>query len=212
MGTMTRERDRGATEQRLIAAVGLLLSKEGFESLGVNSVAREADVDKVLIYRYFDGMAGLLGAFGRSEAFWPSVEEVIGVGSADLRELPLADRWAAGLSRYARALRHRTVTREILAWEQVEKNELTEILREIREEWFIGLLDALPEDPTQTDADLVSSVLFIVAGIHYLIARSRRHSDFSGMVIDTDEGWDRIDGIILTICRRTFREPDPHAG
>jgi len=208
MGAGTKTRDREATEQRLIAAVGVLLARKGFESLGINSVARQAGVDKVLIYRYFDGMAGLLRAFGRSETFWPSVQEVIGEGSSDLRILPLGDRWAVGLSRYARALRCRSVTREILAWEQVEKNELTEILRGIREEWFTELLRALPDDPVATDADLVTSVLFIVAGIHYLIARSRLHDDFSGMEICTDEDWDRIDGIILTMCRRTFQESE----
>ena len=207
----TRIRDREATEQRLIAAVGVLLAREGFEALGINAVARRAGVDKVLIYRYFDGMPGLLRAFGRSEAFWPSVDEVIGEGSSDLRKLPPADRWATGLSRYARALRRRKVAREIIAWEQVEKNELTEILREIREEWFTELLGALPDDPVATDADLTAGMLFIVAGIHFLVARSRLHADFSGMAIDTDEGWDHIDGIILTMCRRTFRESDHHA-
>jgi hypothetical protein len=41
-------------------------------------VAREAGVDKVLIYRYFGGVDELLGAFGQSGDFWPSVAQVIG--------------------------------------------------------------------------------------------------------------------------------------
>jgi len=206
MAAGTKTRDREATEQRLIAAVGALLAREGFGSLGINSVARRAGVDKVLIYRYFGGMPGLLRAFGRSEAFWPTVDEVVGSGSSDIRDLPLGDRWGVGLARYARALHRRSVAREILAWEQVEKNELTEILCDIREEWFTELLRALPDDPVATDADLAASVLFIVAAIHFLVARSRLHDDFSGMEIDTDEGWDHIEGVILTMCRRTFRE------
>jgi AcrR family transcriptional regulator len=50
----------------LVRAVGTLLARDGFTALGVNAVAKEASVDKVLIYRYFGGMPELLGAFGRS--------------------------------------------------------------------------------------------------------------------------------------------------
>ena len=60
-----KTRDREATRARLIAAVGNLLAREGFKGLGVNAVAREAGVDKVLIYRYFGGLPELIVAFGR---------------------------------------------------------------------------------------------------------------------------------------------------
>ena len=64
-------RDRESTRARLIAAVGTLLAREGFTGLGVNAVAREAGVDKVLIYRYFGGLPELIVAFGREGNFWP---------------------------------------------------------------------------------------------------------------------------------------------
>ena len=43
-------RDRGQTQQILIGAVGRVLAKDGFVGLGINTIAREAGVDKVLIY------------------------------------------------------------------------------------------------------------------------------------------------------------------
>lgn len=101
----TRTRDRYTTAARLLKAVETLLTREGFSGLGVNAVAREAGIDKVLIYRYFDGMPGLLRAFAHSDAFWPTVEEILGEGSSDLSRMPVADRWSTGLVRYARALR-----------------------------------------------------------------------------------------------------------
>jgi len=60
----------------LIQAVGTLLAREGFKGLGVNAVAREAGVDKVLIYRYFGGLSELIVAFGREGNFWPSIKEL----------------------------------------------------------------------------------------------------------------------------------------
>ena len=196
-------RDRAATKDRLVDAVGALLARDGFSALGINAVAAQAGVDKVLIYRYFDGMPGLLHAFGESADFWPSVEEVLGDEPWDT--LPIGERWAGGLSRYARALRRRPVTREILAWEQVEQSELCEILRDTRIRWFEELMSHFPDDPDATDVDLVATILLIVGAIHYFVVVGRLQDDFSGMEVGTEEGWDQIDELIRTICVRTLR-------
>ena len=204
-------RDKEATKARLLDAVGAILAREGFSALGVNSVAHEAGVDKVLIYRYFGGMTDLLHAFGQSGDFWPSITEVLGNDPSELLELPLADRWALGLSRYAEALRRRPVTKEILAWEQIEQNELTDILRQARGVWFEDLMAHFPDDDEATDADLIGTVLLIVAAIHYFIVLSRLQVDFSGVVVTTDEGWEQITAAISTICERTLTSNDEKA-
>ena len=199
-----RTRDRNAREQDLLDAVGRLLVRDGVGSVGVNAVAREAGVDKVLIYRYFGGIDGLLRAFADSEAFWPSVEEVLGDDSAALEGMDLAERWATGLVRYAQALRRRPITREVLAWELVEQSGFTEILRVRREAWFTELVDALSEDVATSDTDLVATALVIAASIHYLVARSRLHADFSGLDLDSDAGWTAVEDTVHTIVHRTI--------
>ena len=70
------KRNKEETKDRIIDAAGRLLAEGGFRKLGVNAVAREAGVDKVLIYRYFGGMPELLRAFGVSGDFWPTFEEL----------------------------------------------------------------------------------------------------------------------------------------
>ena len=197
-------RDREATKGRLMDAVGSILAREGFGALGINAVAQEAGVDKVLIYRYFGGMTELLHAFGQSGDFWSSIAEVIGADPTEMMELSLADRWALGLGRYAEALRRRPVTKEILAWEQIEQNELTDILRQARGEWFEELMTHFPGDEEATDADLVGTVLLIVGAIHYFVVLSRFQTDFSGVVVDSDEGWEHINTVIAAIFNRTL--------
>ncbi|MUM78904.1 TetR family transcriptional regulator [Pseudodesulfovibrio sp. F-1] len=71
-------RNREITQQKLIGAVGKVLAESGFRHLGINQVAREAGVDKKLIYRYFGGLPGLLAAYGDTAHFWPSAEELLG--------------------------------------------------------------------------------------------------------------------------------------
>ena len=58
-------RNREATRGQLIKAVGEILAEKGFAALGVNAVARQAKVDKVLIYRYFNDLEGLIKAFAQ---------------------------------------------------------------------------------------------------------------------------------------------------
>ncbi len=205
-----RVRDRYSTEMRLVDAVGRLLQREGFNALGVNSVAREARVDKVLIYRYFGGLPGLLRAFAESGTFWPTISEIVGEGPDDLRLLPPEDRWATGLVRYARALRRRPIIRDVLTWEQVEKNELTEILRVRRETWFAELLTVLPDDSSADEIDPVETALLIATSIHYLVARSKLHGDFNGLPIDSDAAWARIESLIHTIAHRSLTNPAQH--
>ena len=197
-------RDKETTKLRLISAIGTLLAREGFDALGVNAVAEEAGVDKVLIYRYFGGMDELLAAFGRSADFWPSISEVLGEDPTELLKHPLAERWSIGLNRYAKALRQRPVTKEILAWELIEQNDLIQILRQAREQWFEELMTHFPDDPDAINGDLVGTVLLIVGAIHYFVVLGRLQTDFSGIEVGTEEGWDQIDQLISTVLRRTL--------
>ncbi|HRW79035.1 MAG TPA: helix-turn-helix domain-containing protein, partial [Candidatus Sabulitectum sp.] len=57
-----RTRDSEKTREAIMDALERILTREGFTGVGVNALAREAGVDKVLIYRYFGSLEGLLAA------------------------------------------------------------------------------------------------------------------------------------------------------
>ena len=56
-------RSRAETTEKILEALDRVLTRDGVRGVGINAVAREAGVDKVLIYRYFGGMQELLRAF-----------------------------------------------------------------------------------------------------------------------------------------------------
>ncbi len=80
------QRDRSKTERRLIDAVGYLIAENGLSNVGINRVARQSGVNKVLIYRYFGGLDGLLQAYRLRSQSWltmPATDlEVLQTGSA----------------------------------------------------------------------------------------------------------------------------------
>ena len=56
---------------------GICCSSRDFPPFGINAVARQAGCDKVLIYRYFNGLEGLLMAFAETTELWWEVDEII---------------------------------------------------------------------------------------------------------------------------------------
>lgn len=198
-------RDRGQTQQILIGAVGRVLAKDGFIGLGINAIAREARVDKVLIYRYFGGLPNLLKAYGQSGDFWPSVEEVLGPDENALRALPLAQRTATIVMRLLDALRKRPQTIEILAWEAVQQNALTESLAEIREQWSREVITRMLPDSVKDEDDVLALASLLVGGFQYLLIRSRNTKVYGGIALNTEDGWRRIRNAAL----RAFQLPPP---
>lgn len=197
--------DRQATRQAILQAVGTLLAREGFAALGVNAIAREAGVDKVLIYRYFGGLPQLLDAYGRDGGFWPSVDEVLdGVHDAGSD----AERLSRFLGNFIVALRARPLTAEILAMEIGTPNALSHTLDQVRQAWGEQVAKRLAR-PGQADMRQLDTVVSVVlAGIQYLVIRARNTARFSGIAIDGDAGWQQIRSDLHWLCAHLLPSVD----
>ena len=187
------QKNKDKTKARLVQAMAEVLAEKGFAKLGVNAVARQAGVDKVLIYRYFENLNGLMDAYAKSSDFWPPASELLGQGEAleALSAMPFADGFAEVFRRYANALRSRPLTLEILSWETVERNSLTIAMEEVRESMGLELMEFLGSmNPPTADWQAIANLFS--GGIHYLAIRSRKVTTFTGMDISKEEGWDRL--------------------
>jgi AcrR family transcriptional regulator len=195
-------RDRKATEKKILTAVGSLLASEGFRNFGINSVARHARVDKVLIYRYFGKMPALLRAYAEAGTYWPTIEEVAGGDPEKLRGKPLHEVVSTLLCNFARAIRKRPVTLEILAWETIERNELAKVLEKVRDDFSKNLSRAFVGGQDVAAVERATVVSLLTAGINYLAVRSRKVGRYGDVDIRSEEGWQRLESAILTICER----------
>lgn len=59
----SKNKDRLATEERLLEAAAYVFSKHGFKGATTRMIAKKADVNVALIARYFDGKYGLMIKF-----------------------------------------------------------------------------------------------------------------------------------------------------
>lgn len=198
----TQQRDRQATEQALVRAVETILVRDGHTGLGVNAIAREAGVDKVLIYRYFGGLPQLIEAFGKTIDFWPNEEELVGGDLARLRALPPRDRYAEFVRNYVRAIRARPLLREVLVWDTVQKSELTAVLDQIREDTAVGVISALSDGVAERSDDFFAVLAILGAATHYFAMIARNTPVFAGVNLHTEEGWTRIEEGMVHIVER----------
>lgn len=56
-------KNREQTEEKILEAVGSIIENQGFEKVGINAIAMEAGVSKMLIYRYFGGVEELIAQY-----------------------------------------------------------------------------------------------------------------------------------------------------
>jgi len=91
-------RDRFETRATILRSAAELIAAHGVRALGVNVLAEAAGCDKVLIYRYFGGLDGVLEALGAERMLWPRVEIENEGGDASLSEAlqsVVLEEWAA---------------------------------------------------------------------------------------------------------------------
>jgi len=91
-------RDRFATRASILDSAAAIIATRGAAALGVNALADASKCDKVLIYRYFGGLDGVLKALGAERMLWPRVEigeEAQGASLADAVRTALLEEWAA---------------------------------------------------------------------------------------------------------------------
>ena len=196
-------RGRDETCRQILGAVGRLLARKGSKSLGINAIAREAKVDKVLIYRYFGGLGELYRAFALEGDSFPNLEEIADGRLAELPKLSPSELAKTLILGFGRAVRRRPVTREIMRWELEEQNELTDEMAKERERQALEWLTLAP-DVGEPDIAAVASIL--VAGQVYLTLRSKTTNKYNGIDLNSESGWKRIEGAVALLCDLFFTD------
>jgi len=179
-------RDRPETEQTLLDAVGAIVRDKGFLGLGINAIAAKAGVSKVLIYRYFGDLDGLLAAWAIKNNYWGNGASDDLISSA-ATAAQLAERIFSGQIRSLRASKE---NREIIRWFLAEENPLSKhvmaMIEERGKETMATALKAVKGKPSKR---LDAGLAIIVGGIYYLSLIADRTQAFNGIGLESDDDW-----------------------
>jgi AcrR family transcriptional regulator len=188
------KKSRINTEQKILDAVKTLLLNKGFPVVGINAIAREAGCDKVLIYRYFGGIDGLLQRFAEEQDLWWTLDEIISENMDEISQLSLPQFLDILLKRHIKLIRQRPLTQEIMAWEMSDSNPLTQALNKTRSEQGMLLVKKVRLHFNQPNIDIGGILGIFGSAINYLIIRTRhKHSEYE------KEEWWRLEQTISSL-------------
>ena len=201
-------RDRKATEQTILKAFESVLLREGVQGLGVNAVANEAGVNKVLIYRYFQDFPGLARQWASSSSFWPSELELIGNDPDGFENLEVPERIIEVLKNYMTAIRSRPRTVEMMTGDMLGSNDTTRALVDGMARPGRGVSDYIKLDEAKDDIDdKVFNLIFLVNIVTAFAAiRERNNPHFLGFDMTQDESWDFLRNTIAEIAASYLKD------
>ena len=187
-------RNKTQTMKKILDAVGQVLSQSGANNLGVNAVARRADVDKALIYRYFGSLDGLLLAYAKESSLWPDISDLIGESGHISRTDNTRSILGEFLLNQLKEMRRRKVTQEVMRAEIFTENALTRSLSETREKQKSDLLNKLSMTKSWLmDKDIEALLALLSAGISYMVLRSKFSDKHMGIDLHSNFGWKRLE-------------------
>lgn len=193
------ERDREATEKRLIDTIGQMVAEQGFEKIGINAVAAQSGVSKILIYRYFGSVDGLMAAYIRKHDFLlnfplevPTKEELPAFGKNLFRS-------------HIEQLRKNPTLKRLYRWELSSNNEIVTKIREQREKKGYQIVEMAAQLTGYPLDELTVILTMIDASITYLVMLGEFCPVYNGIAISEDAGWEKmsagIDALIDKIMK-----------
>ncbi len=185
-------RNKALTKRRILRTVERLLADEGFSSLGINRIASEAGVAKVLIYRYFGDLEGLLAEFVRSPDFWPTRDEIIDLPQEAFFALDLRSRIKRVMFNFITALAKRPQTMAILAWEMSGNPRLTRVVEDELAEFSRQVAEALTDSDGQVHPLLPTMLNIISAGLTHLGLAYHNQQRYAAQRLETPDDWKRV--------------------
>lgn len=187
-------KNRQATEMSLIKAVNDIIEESGFEGLGINAVATKSGVAKVLIYRYFDSLDGLIAAYIQQNDFWINFNE----------QLPdkahISEFIKKAFKRQIVELRKSYTMKRLYRWELSTDNKIVRELRDKREKKGVWLVEAISKLTQHPQRETAAVATIISAAISYLALLEENCPVYNGLKIQAETGWEQLeDGINLLV-------------
>jgi AcrR family transcriptional regulator len=193
-------RNKEETKQKLLNAISKIILKGGFNAIGVNSIAKEAGVDKVLIYRYFGNLDGLLKAFISQKDYFGNLKDIIG----DPDEIQFTEQTIEIIKNVfigqLRSIRNDKELQEILLWELNYRNKVTASIAKKRETIAVYFINELEKKFSFSNVDIRAILSILSSAIYYLIIRAKTVDVFTGIELKKEGDWKRIeDGLCYII-------------
>jgi len=192
-------KDREQTKRKLIDAVGVIIKAKGFSGVRISKVARQAGVDRKLVYRYFGNLSNLTEAYVTENDFWMLFADQLKTLSKELDASSSQHFITETLQQLFTFFLKEQEMQNLLLMELIGSNPIMRSIHNVRE--TIG-----HEILVRTDSHFKNSVInfravaaLLVGGIYYMILHTRKNGyHFADLDLKSEEG---TKAIIETVAK-----------
>lgn len=195
------------TKLKLIHAVGEVIKKDGFSNLKISTIARQAQVDRKLIYRYFGDLNFLIEAYVAENDYWlkfsKKMKEVI---SQNKYEDSKALIVAVLQNQFKFFFSEKDMQRLIL-WELSTNSPLMQSIHNVRESMGQQFLELTDEHFKNSNVNFRAVSALLVGGIYYTILHTIFNGGkFTDMDLNTTDGQNEMLNAIDQIVGWAYKE------
>ena len=183
------------TKERLLEAVCKVIEEDGFTKIGINHIARQAQCDKVLIYRYFGGLDGLLAAWAKQYDFYSFAYSEFINQTEQAETSGLGEIIKKVLLKQLEYMKENQLMQELYVWE-LSGNSSFRTIQEEREKSGHKLQLELEKRLNGNCRDCNFYITVIIAAINYIILFTRQYNMFNGIDFGKTEAWNGLKKVI----------------
>lgn len=186
-------RDKEKSMRRFITAVGKVIQEKGYTALGGASIAKEAGLNKSLIYKYFGGVDQLVEVYILQRDFWNMADKVIVSGLLEKPENIGSQEITGLLLGQLDGMFNDKILQKIIHWELGEKNKTLRKIADKREEIGEQLFQIVESDFNETGVDIRAKLALQIGGIYYLVLHAKNNGSlFCGLDINKPKDLERL--------------------
>lgn len=202
--TQNGTRNKEATQQRILAVAAHILATQGLEALGVNTLAKAANCDKKLIYRYFGGMDGVMAAIGDDVAqrFAMTLQDDVGQDTLGWRAFELAL-----LNGLLAAYRTDPLLAQLRAAEIAGPLGGFAPFAQARGAYLAQWMARhRPRSAPPQDIDIPAFNAVIIGAVEAAVICAMQANSFAGLPLETAQDWNRYHEMLQKIVITQFKD------
>lgn len=193
-----QKRNRATTTQHIIEALEQVLTEKGLDGVGIHAVAERAGVSKVLIYRYFGNLEGLVDYYVRMGRLFPHYTPAFLNQLRPLSRGDMARLWSKQSIQLFRRFRSSRAAREVLKATVTERDALARVVSKAQDEELVELVHQL-SFVEEGDSEATSAV--VIGALSYLTLLAQNNRPMIGIDLRSEDGWKRIEKAVEVICK-----------
>ncbi len=190
----------------MVQAVGKVLLKKGYTGLNATSVAKEAGVDKSLVWTYFGNLDNLVEEYIAQRDFWKyKAKDSIETLTTETKVIN-DDDMAALLQFQFKALLEDEILQRLMLWGISEKKQFLRKASDDRELIGEEIFKNMDSKFKNSNVDVRGIFAIVVAGIYYLVLHAKTNGSlFCGIDLNTADGEERIKESISQIIKMAYQ-------